>query len=98
MYADELFDQGLTGCTFVLGGKVVSYFCCILIAFSLWSPHRHSLCLAVSMDTHEIIWLILIYCIKYPFSKGQGIELAFAVYLTLWAYSVMRLPVQQAAA
>jgi hypothetical protein len=27
MYADELFDQGLTGCTFVCGDKVFSYCC-----------------------------------------------------------------------
>jgi hypothetical protein len=35
------------------------------------------------LATHEIIWLILIYCIKWPISKGQGNELPFAGYLTL---------------
>jgi hypothetical protein len=94
MYADELSVQGLIGCSFVYGDQVFSYCChnshslymaiCGISCFIVIFAQKLSLLCRVSMGTPEIIWLLSIYCIKCPISIGQGSELPFAGYLTLW--------------
>jgi hypothetical protein len=92
MYAEELFDQGLTGCTFVSGDEVFSY--CCHNSYSLYMVILCDLSVVYDKTVSSCICLfIVIFAWSDPSPKSREMR-RFAEYLTLRVCSAMRLGMQ----